>query len=109
MSTALKVVEQNTAPAYEITCERDDGTVINLTNCAVTMKLYLNSTQTNTASGHEDCTIIGATEGIVTWQPRDGDLPSAGSYKGDVKVTYIDDTFEVLVGFLKINARALLG
>jgi hypothetical protein len=109
MATTLKVVQLNTAPPYEITCDRDDGTLINLTNCTVTLKLYLGSTQTNSATGHDACTITDAAGGIVTWQPQTGDLPSPGLYKGDVKITYIDSTFEVLYGNLKITARKLLG
>lgn len=102
----LKSVESNTAPAFEITCERDDGTVIDLTGNTVTMKLYRRGTQTNT--GHEACTVTDATNGVVTWQPQSGDLPSSGTYKGDVKITYGDATVEVLYGQFLLKTRKLL-
>lgn len=109
MATFLKAVANNTAPAYLITCDRDDGTVIDLTGCTVTMKLYRNGTQTNTTIGHDACTLVTAASGIVSWIPKASDLPSAGKYKGDVKVTYADATFEVLYGILVIKVRATLG
>lgn len=105
----LKAVELNTAPAYEITCERDDGSIIDLTGTTVTMKLYLGTTQTNTTSGHDACTITSASGGVITWQPKTGDLPNSGTYKGDVKVTYGDTTFETLYGKFLLKARKLLG
>lgn len=108
MSTALKAVVGNTAPSYTITCERDDGTIIDLSGCTVTMKLYFGKTQTNTTSGHDACTIVSASAGTVTWIPKTGDLPSKGSYKGDVKVTYGDSTFEVLYGNFLLKTRNLL-
>lgn len=107
MATTLKVVEQNTAPQYQITCQRDDGTIIDLTNTTVTLNLYKGSTKTNT--GHENCTIITAASGLVGWQPQTGDLSGPGSFKGDVQVTYTDATFEVLYGQLLLKARKLGG
>lgn len=107
MATALKTVELNTAPAYQITCDRTDGTIIDLTGNTVTMKLYQGATQTNV--GHEACIVTDAAGGVVTWQPQTGDLPSSGSYKGDVKITYGDASVEVLYGQFLLKARKLLG
>lgn len=109
MPTALKVTQSNTAPAYTMTCKRDDGTIINLTNATVTMKLFRGTTQMNTISGHDACTTVSATLGTVSWQPKAGDLSLPGPYKGDVKITYSDNTFEVLYGNLLLKVRKLLG
>jgi hypothetical protein len=109
MATSLKAVQLNTAPPYIITCDRDDGTIIDLTNTTVTMKLFRGTTQTNITAGHDACTIVNATLGQMSWQPGTNDLPSPGSYKGDVKVTYPGGTFEVLYGQLLIKVRKLLG
>lgn len=104
----LQAVESNTSPAYLITCDRPDGTVIDLTNTTVTMKLYRNGTQVNT--GNTACTIVTATSGIMSWQPAAGTLASgAGTYFGDVKVTNSDNTFEILFGKYKLKTRATLG
>lgn len=109
MATSLKAVVSNTAPAYVITCDRDDGTIIDLTNTTVTMKLFNGATQTNGTTGHDACTIVAAPSGQMSWQPKTGDLPSPGSYKGDVKVTYADTTFETLYGQFLLKVRKLLG
>lgn len=108
MST-LKSVVNNTAPSYTITAERDDGTLIDLTGCTVTMKLYSSGVQTNTTSGHDACTLVTAASGTFTWVPKLNDLPSAGKYLGDVKVTYADGTFEVLFSKFQLKVRALTG
>lgn len=104
----LKAVESNTSPAYDITCDRPDDSIIVLTSTTVTMKLYRNGTQVN--SGHESCTIVDGTNGIMSWQPRTGDLSSgAGTYFGDVKVTNADSTFEILFSKFKLKTRDTLG
>ncbi len=110
MALSVKAVVNNTAPAYDITCQRDDGTIIDLTNTTVTMALFNGQTQTNSASGHNACSVLSpATAGVMSWQPKAGDLPNPGSYKGDVKVTYSDNTFEVLYGQFLLKVRKLLG
>lgn len=104
MATAsLKVVEQNTAPQFQITCVRDDGSIIDLTNTTVTLDLYKGTTKTNT--GHEACTIITATTGVMGWQPGVGDFSGPGTFKGNVTVTYSDSTFETLYGQAIFAAR----
>jgi hypothetical protein len=107
MSTTLKVVQSNTAPQYQITCTRDDGSIVVLTNTTVTLNLYKGSNKVNT--GHETCTIINAGSGIIGWQPQTGDLATPGSYKGDIVVTYLDATFEILYGQLLLKARKIGG
>lgn len=107
MATSLKVVEQNTAPQFAITCDRQDGTIIDLTSTVVTMKLYRGAVQTNI--GHESCVILTATSGIMGWAPRAGDFSGPGTFKGDVKVTYQDGTSEVLYNKAIFKARKLGG
>lgn len=110
MSTSLKAVQNNTAPSYSITCERDDGTVIDLTAATVTLLLYRGSTQTNTGSGHTACSVLSpATNGVISWTPQTGDLPTPGTYKGDVVVTYSGGGVETLYNNVIIKVRKLLG
>lgn len=108
MAQFLKAVENNTAPAYQITVIRPDATVVDLTSTTVTMKLYKSGVQTNTASGHDACTLVTAASGIMSWQPKSGDLPSKGVYKGDVTVTYGDATHETIFDNVRIKVRKLL-
>jgi len=103
----LNVVEQNTAPQFLITCQRSDGTIINLTNCTVALYLYKGSTQTNVGNETVSCTIITPTSGVFGWQPQTGDISGPGSFAGDVKVTYVDGTVEVLYGQVKLKSRKL--
>jgi hypothetical protein len=101
MATTLKMAAKNTAPYWQITCQRD-GTAINLTGCTVTLIIAKGATVTQTAG---PCTITSAAAGIIRYTPTATDIPSAGSYKVDVKVNYSDGTYEVLYEQLKVKAR----
>lgn len=105
MATLLRIREQNTAPPFEITCDRDDGTIIDLTGASITIKIVKGSTTTQAAGV---CTIVSATEGTISYTPEVTDFPSAGTYKGDVRVIYGDGTDEVLYEQLKVKAKARL-
>lgn len=105
MATSLKTVAGNTAPPLLITCERA-GAVIDLTSAtSVTLKIKGRTgiTQTGRAAA-----ITTAVAGLVTYTPLTTDFPTAGSYKGDLKITYADASFEILYEQLKMKARAPL-
>lgn len=93
----FNIVEDNTAPAYQITCQRD-GTAINLTGASVDLIIENKSTGSITNTGHQGCTIVTATSGIISYAAEAGDFSSAGTYVGDVKVTYSGGGVEILYG-----------
>lgn len=101
----IKVVEDNTAPTIDLTLERE-GVAIDLTDADVDLIISDGSSITNT--GHQACTVTDADTGEVSYQPEAGDFPTAGSYKGDIKITYADTTYEILYEQLKVKARAKL-
>ena len=107
MATTLNVVQHNTAPQFQITCQRDDGSIINLTNCTATLQLYRGTTKMN--NGHEACTVLNATGGVIGWEPGSGDLSLPGTYKGDVVVTDVNGGVETLFQNVILKARAKLG
>lgn len=102
----LNIVEDNTAPDIVITIQRA-GNTIDLTGATVKLILSLNGTITNT--GHQDCIMTDAEEGIVTYTIQAADFQTAGDYLADVKITYQDNTVEIVRDQLSINARAKLG
>lgn len=101
----FQIVEDNTAPAYQITCQRD-GVAINLTGATVELIIENKSTGSITNTGHQSCTIITATSGIISYAAEAGDFSSAGTYTGDVKVTYNGGGIEILYGQVKWKVRA---
>ncbi len=101
----LRLVEENTAPDIQITCKRDN-VAINLTNATIDLIIAKGSTITN--AGHQSCSIVTAASGIVSYAPQDTDFPSPGTYRADVKITYADNTYEILYDQLKIKARRKL-
>lgn len=105
---ALKTVVGNTAPQYQITCDRPDGTVINLANCTVKLYLYLKKVQQNTGRESSTVTIVNATTGVIGWQPGTGDFNQPGSYKANIVVTYIDSSIETLYNQAQFSVRPLV-
>lgn len=101
----INIVEDNTAPPLLLTLKRD-GTVIDVTGCTVRLIIARGSTITNT--GHQDCTLVTPTSGIVQYDIEDGDFPSPGTYKADVEIEYADGTIERLYDQLNIKARRKL-
>lgn len=98
----ILTVAGNTAPPLELTCERD-SVVIDLSGCTVALIITQGTTTKNT--GHQTCTVTDAANGLVTYVRQAGDTPTAGSYNCDLKVTYGDDTFEILYDILVLKCR----
>ena len=104
MATNFYIVEDNTAPAYQITCERD-GEAIDLTGSSVTLIIKSKSSGSITNTGHQTCTLVTAASGIISYTAESTDFPSAGRYVGDVKVTYSGGGIEILYSQVKWKVR----
>lgn len=106
MAQTIKVVATNTAPPWQLTAKRA-GIAIDLTGCTVSLILARGNTVTNT--GHQACTVVTPTSGVVSYAPQATDVPTPGSYKADLKVVYPNATSEILYDQLVIKARKKLG
>lgn len=102
----IKTVAGNTAPPLALTAKRK-GVVVDLTNCTVDLIITQGTTFLNT--GHTSCTITTAASGLVSYVRHAGDIPTAGTYICDLRVTYVDATVEILYDQLKIIARKKSG
>jgi len=99
----FKIVNDNTAPDYVITCQRD-GTAIDLTGASVELIIKNSSTGTITQTG-KAAAITTAASGIITYTADATDFPSAGTYVGDIKVTYSGGGVEILYNQVKWKVR----
>jgi hypothetical protein len=102
----IKIVAKNTAPPWQLTAKRS-GVAIDLTGCSVALILGRGNTVLNT--GHQACTVVTPTSGIVSYTPQATDVPSPGKYVADLKITYPDSSTEILYDQLVIKARKGLG
>lgn len=89
------IVQNNTAPAYEITCQRD-GVDIDLSSATVELILQEKSSGDITNVGHQTCTVTDATGGVISYAAESTDFPNKGRYVGDIKVTYGGGGVEIL-------------
>lgn len=101
----FSIVEENTAPAYQITCQRD-GTAIDLTGATVDLIIENKSTGSITNAGHQGCTILTPASGIISYAAEATDFPSAGTYVADVKITYNGGGVERLYNQVRWKVRA---
>ena len=91
----FKIVANQTAPPFTITCKRD-GTAISLVD-ASSVELIIKNKGTGTISQQgKTATITTAASGIITYNNAVTDFPSKGTYVGDVKITYSGGTTERL-------------
>lgn len=102
----IKTVSGNTAPPLVLTAQRNN-VVLNLTGCTVSLIITQGLVITN--AGHQTCTITDAVNGVVSYVRQTADIPTAGKYLCDLKVTYADTTFEILYDQLQIVARKKSG
>lgn len=104
MAVNFRIVEDNTAPDYVITCTRD-GDAIDLSSAsAVTLIIKNKSSGTITQAG-KAATITTAASGIITYRADATDFPSAGIYVADIVVTWSSGT-EILYSQAKFKVRA---
>lgn len=101
MATTLKIASGNTAPYWQITCERD-GVAIPLSGATVTVDIAKGNTVVRTAGV---CTILDSVNGVISYTPTASDTSLGGTFKVDVKITYGDATDEVLYEQLKVKTR----
>lgn len=105
MAQVYFTVEDNTAPDLRITLKRG-GSSLDLTGCTVTMGIRNKRTKAITNTGHQNCTIISASEGIITYTPQANDYDNpAVDYEAEVKVTYPGGGVERIYETLTINPR----
>ncbi len=100
----FQIVQNNTAPSYVITCQRD-GTAIDLTSASVELILEEKSSGDITNTGHQSCTVTSASSGIISYTAESTDFPNKGTYIGDIKVTYSGGGFEILYQQAKWKVR----
>jgi hypothetical protein len=97
MAVNFRIVEDNTAPAYAMTCTRD-GTAVDLTSATdVTLIIKNKGTGTITQAG-KSATITSASGGTISYVADATDFPLAGKYVADIQVTYSGGGVERLYG-----------
>lgn len=104
MATGFKIVQNNTAPTYTITCTRD-GTPIDLTGSSVLLIIEAKGGSITNA-GHQTCSLVTPASGIISYTALSTDFPSSGKYIGDIQVTYSGGGVEILYQQAKWTVRS---
>lgn len=109
MSRTFLTVQGNTAPVIQITCKRRTGP-IDLTDCVVSLIIVNPKTNEVTNTGHQQCTIVTASSGIINYQIEATDFPNNRiTYSAEVKIVYPSTRVERLYEKFSINPRPALG
>lgn len=100
----FKTKTGNTSPNLTITLKRD-GTVVDLTGAAVTIKIVNDRSGTITLTAGS-CTVSSpTTSGIITYTPTATDFPAAGRYVGVITVDFSGTPLERLFEDILVIAR----
>lgn len=88
---------RNTAPGYDITCQRN-GSDIDLTGATVEVILYNKSTKQVTNSTNQSAGTVVKTPaaGLIEYTAIASDFPAKGNYVADIQVTYGTGGIEIL-------------
>lgn len=100
----IKMVQGNTVP-FLLTAKRQ-GVAIDVTGATVVLIVARGTTIKNT--GHQPCTLITPTSGVVQYAPQATDFDVPGTYKGELKVVYANGTVETLFDIIPFNVRKRL-
>ena len=108
MPTTFLTVNQNTAPAIQISLVRD-GAPIDVTGATALLIIKNKKTKAIVNTGHQDCIIVDGTNGVISYVPGSGDFnhPST-DYLAEVRVTYPDSPVETIYDQLLISVRPRL-
>jgi hypothetical protein len=101
----FKIVEDNTAPDYVISCTRD-GTAIDLSSATGVVLIIKNKSSNTITQSGKAASITTPSSGVITYTADATDFPSAGTYVADLKVTYSSGGIEILYGQAKFKVRA---
>lgn len=100
----FKIVENNTAPDYTITCTRS-GSAINLTSASdVSLVIKRTSDGVITQSGNS-ATVTDAAGGVISYRASSADFTTAGIYVADIIVTWATGT-EILYNQARWKVRS---
>lgn len=107
-SVKIKRVQGDTAPDWEFSLARPDGSVPDLSGA--TVKFIIESpTGTVTNTDHQECTVTDEAAGEGYYQFVDGDLSEDGTYTCDLEITYANGEVETAPQPIQIVARPQAG
>ena len=96
---SVKIVQDDTRPPLEFSLTQD-GSPVDLTGC--TVKFYMkDATSGSVKISGSACTITDATKGKCKYLWSGSDTNTAGSYVGEVEVTFSDG--KIQTGYKQIG------
>lgn len=98
-------VAQDTFPDLPITITDSTNAAVNLTGCTVKFVIQNSATKTETNSAANTCTITSPTAGLASYSFAATDLPSAGVYLCDVRVTFPSTKVQTAYSQVQIIVR----
>lgn len=98
-------VEDNTAPALEITLNRN-GSPINLDGATVTLAIQNKKTKEITNTGHQTCSIADPDSGSIAYQVEVDDFPDPNvDYLAEIKIVHSSGRSERIYDLISVSLR----
>lgn len=103
-SNTLDVTCTDNKTALTFTLKDANDTAINITGFTLKFAIRREGATSNTNNAHNTCTITNAASGQFVYVLNAVDFPSAGTYKGQVHITFSDTLTLRVPKFIKFNA-----
>lgn len=106
MAERIKLVQGDSLPAITLTLRQTNGSPIDLSDPATTVRLYFRASGSDTVLDTIPCSKIDASNGVVRFGFYNNELDvEPGAYEGEVEVDFDGDT-QTVYEILKFTVRA---
>jgi PPE-repeat protein len=101
----LTLKDSNTAAAGQTLDENDSATWAPIDLTGATVRLRLREIGSTTVSATLNCSLTDATAGKVATNFPNGTLSSAGTYEGEIEITFSGGGIQTVYDLLKLKVR----
>lgn len=104
-SHTVELVTGDNRPTLEFTVkDAETDTAVNLLNCSVLFRVR--PVGSTTPTGSISCTVTNAGSGIVSASFAADFFPAAGTYEGELEITFPGGNIQTVYEFIRLRVRS---
>lgn len=102
-NNTIDIVSGDNKTELQFTLKDKTGVAVNISGFSIKFLIRKQGASTNTNTSNNDCTIVTAASGIFKYTFATGDIPTSGTYLGQLQITFSDSKIHKVPVFLRIN------
>lgn len=103
-NNSISVVCGDNKTELSFTLKDSANAVVNITGFTIRFAIRKQGAVANTNNANNTCTLVSPTLGVFKYSFVSTDLPSSGTYLGQLIITFTDSKIHKVPVFLKIQA-----